>query len=70
MSVEKSRQKPFPVGRFARRNWCWRTPAGDPAVLHLDLEPGPGTGWEPLDLAVTSEDGRSIANLRVGYAAK
>jgi hypothetical protein len=69
-AVEKySRQEPF---RWAgpRAELLLEDAGGQPAVLHLDVEPGPGTGGEPLELAVSGEDGKSIAELRLSVRSK
>jgi hypothetical protein len=69
-SVEKySRQEPF---RWAgpSAELLLEDAGGQPAVLHLDAEPGPGTGGGPLDLAVSGEDGRMIAELQLSVRSK
>jgi hypothetical protein len=38
----------------------------EPAVLKLDLEPGPGTGGQPLHLEVMDDAGQRLAEVRVG----
>ncbi len=57
-------QEPF---RWAGQNseLLLRQPPEDAAALTLDLEPGPGTGGEPLDLEVIGEGHRTLARVSV-----
>lgn len=40
-----------------------------PAVV-IDLEPGPGAGSAPLDLEVTTSDGRAVARLAIDHRSR
>jgi hypothetical protein len=69
-AVEKySRQEPF---RWAgpRAELLLDDAGGQPAMLHLDVEPGPGTAGAPLDLAVSGADGNLLTELTLTVRSK
>ena len=66
-AVEKyARQEPFRWAGASAELLLEDIP-GESAVLHLDIEPGPGIGGLPLDLEVSSEEGQVLAELQVGW---
>ena len=63
-SVERySRQPPFRWAGPTAELLLDESPASQPAVLHMDLEPGPATGGYPLQLEITDEDGRPLTEI-------
>ena len=65
----------YAIEKYARQEpFRWAGPAAEllldgatgPAVLKLDIEPGPGTGGQPLQLEVKDESGQRLADVRIG----
>jgi hypothetical protein len=65
----------YAVERYSRQEpFRWAGPCAElvlddagarPAVLEMDLEPGPGSGGAPLQLDVTDESGAGIAKIQL-----
>jgi len=66
-AVEKyTRQEPFRWAG-ASAELLLEDMQGDCAVLRLDIEPGPGTGGLPVQLEVSGEDGKVLAEIQVAW---
>jgi hypothetical protein len=69
-SVEKyGKQEPFRWAGESAELYLEQIP-GQSAVLEMDLEPGPGTGGLPVQLEITGDGGKPIAQVQVGWRCR